>query len=101
MKLALFILTLPLFANTYTTNFPLTENPISEAGMWVNGGQSPANNWTNVQTTPGLAFGTMPPSTGNDDDSTALLTGTWGPTQTITAVVHAVGSYANGIVTHC
>ena len=27
MKLALFILTLPLFANTYTTNFPLTENP--------------------------------------------------------------------------
>lgn len=97
MKLALFILTLPLFANTYTTNFPLTENPISEAGMWVNGGQSPANNWTNVQTTPGLAFGTMPPSTGNDDDSTALLTGTWGPTQTITAVVHAVGSYANGM----
>lgn len=82
---------------TYTTNFPLTENPISEGGNWTNGGQSPALSWTNIQTTPGLAFGTMPPATGNDDDSTALLTGSWGPNQTVTATVKAAGNYAAGM----
>ena len=38
--LALVALT-PLFAwsqGTYTTNFPLTENPILENGNWINGG---------------------------------------------------------------
>ena len=41
-------------ARTYTTNFPLTENPISEAGNWINGG-TVGLDWTNVSTTPGLA----------------------------------------------
>ena len=38
-------------ARTYTTNFPLTENPISEAGNWINGG-SVGFDWSNVSTTP-------------------------------------------------
>jgi hypothetical protein len=98
MKLALFILTLPLFANTYTTNFPLTENPISEGGKWSNGGQPPANSWTNCRTTTGLAFGTESISSGTDDDSTCILSGlSWGPNQTATGVVHAVGNYALGL----
>src|ERR1700729_3247334 len=42
---------------TYTTNFPLTENPISEGGKWING-QKDGVDWTDVRTTPGLAFGT-------------------------------------------
>ncbi len=82
---------------TYTTNFPLTENPISEAGNWTNGGQSPALNWTNCRTTSGLAFGTENINSGTDDDSTCILTGTWGPNQTATGVVRAVGNYALGL----
>ena len=98
-KVLFFLMLAPaLLATTYTTNFPASENPISEGGVWSNGGQSPANVFTNIQTTPGLAFGTMPPATNNDDDSTALLTGlSWGPTQTVSATVHAVGNYANGM----
>lgn len=73
----------------YTTNFPLTENPISENGNWVNGGTTGLD-WTNVQTTAGLAFGTM---VGTDNppkryaDSTAIVSGTWGPDQTAEATI--------------
>src|SRR5260221_2997308 len=41
---------------SYSTSFPLTENPISEGGRWVNGGLLGLD-WTNVSTTPGLAIG--------------------------------------------
>ena len=27
-----------VYANTYSTTFPLVENPISESGQWTNGG---------------------------------------------------------------
>ncbi len=82
---------------TYTTNFPLTENPISEGGNWTNGGQSPALDWTNCRTSSGLAYGTENINSGTDDDSTCILTGTWGPNQTATGVVRAVGLYALGL----
>ena len=75
-------------ARTYTTNFPLTENPISEGGNWINGG-TVGLDWTNVSTTPGLAIG-RDPGTTNYDDSTALLTGSWGPNQTVSATVYTV-----------
>ncbi len=75
-------------ARTYTTNFPLTENPISEAGNWINGG-TVGLDWTNVSTTPGLAIG-RESGTINYDDATALLTGSWGPDQTVTATVYTV-----------
>jgi hypothetical protein len=76
-------------AHRYHTNFPLTENPISEGGRWING-QSAGIDWTNVQTTPRLAFGTMP---GDAEypyqyaDSTAVLTGRWGGNQTVQATL--------------
>ena len=73
-------------ATTYTTSFPLTENPISEGGNWVNGG-TVGLDWCNVSTTPGKAYGTETGSI-NYDDSTALLTGTWGPNQTVQATVY-------------
>jgi hypothetical protein len=76
-------------AKTYTTSFPLTENPIAEGGNWINGG-TVGLDWTNVRVTPGLALGTQ--ASGGFDDSTALLTGAWGPTQTVSAVVNIVGS---------
>jgi hypothetical protein len=71
---------------TYTTLFPLTENPISEGGSWING-QTDGIDWHDMSTTPGLAIGHQ--SGASYTDGTALLTGSWGPTQTAEAVVHA------------
>jgi len=76
-------------ATTYATSFPLTENPISEGGNWINGG-TVGLDWCNVNTTggtPGKAYGTETGSI-NYNDSTALLTGTWGPNQTVQATVY-------------
>jgi hypothetical protein len=70
---------------TYSTNFPLAENPISEGGRWINGGTTGLN-WTNVRTTSGFAYGTQSGS-GGYDDATAVLTGSWGPNQTAQATV--------------
>jgi hypothetical protein len=72
---------------SYTTAFPLTENPISEGGNWING-QTDGIDWHDMSTTPGLAIGHQ--SGSSYTDGTALLTGSWGPTQTVEAVVHAV-----------
>jgi hypothetical protein len=75
------------FGTTYTTNFPLLENPIYEQGAWISGGVAGIN-WTNVRTTPGIALGTMPGNASGDAqyaDSTAVLAGTWGPDQTAQA----------------
>ncbi len=77
-------------AQTYITHFPLTEDPISEGGEWINGG-AVGLDWTNVRTTPGFAFGTMPGTQGSPGfaDSWALLNGTWGPDQTAQATINA------------
>lgn len=72
---------------SYTTAFPLTENPISEGGNWING-QTDGIDWHDMSTTPGLAIGHQ--SGSSYTDGTALLTGNWGPNQTVEAVVHAV-----------
>ena len=82
-------------AQTYSTNFPLTENPVSEGGNWINGGAAGIN-WQNVKTIHGIAFGTQN-SSGGYDDSTAVLTGTWGPDQTVTATVYSINQRSNYI----
>jgi hypothetical protein len=66
--------------NTYSTSFPLTENPISENGTWINGGVVGLS-WNNCQTANGYAFGTQ---TGLIDynDSICTVNGSWGPDQT-------------------
>ncbi len=74
--------------HTYSTNFPLAENPILENGSWING-KSVGLDWADVSTTPGLAIGTESGSNGFDD-STALLTGNWAPDQTVQATVYSV-----------
>jgi len=69
----------------YSTNFPLTENPISEGGNWV-AGQSAGNNlWGDIQTNGTIAFGVSEPTAYGDP--TAILTGPWGPNQTAEGVV--------------
>ncbi|HKQ25233.1 MAG TPA: hypothetical protein VJT81_12395, partial [Burkholderiales bacterium] len=42
----------------YTTNFPDTESPISEGGIWTNG-LTTGQNWTDVKTTGGKAVATQ------------------------------------------
>lgn len=90
----LLISTFSFAGGTYKTSFPATETPISEGGNWVNGAQTGLA-WKNVNTTPGYAFGTQvgnescPP---NCNDSTAILTGTWGVTQYARAVVKVTGT---------
>lgn len=69
---------------TYATSFPLTENPISEGGLWINGGDVGLD-WSNVATTPGRAIGLE--SGPSYTDATALLAGPWGPNQRATATV--------------
>jgi len=77
----------------YTTNFPHPEKPLSEGGKWLNG-KTVGLDWADVWSTPGFAFGTeigghrKPPQ--QYDDSTALLAGAWGPSQTVQATVHNV-----------
>ncbi len=74
---------------SYHTRFPLTENPISEGGRWLNGGADGVD-WTDVQTTRHMAFGTMPGDAYypyNYADSTAVLAGSWGRMQTVRATL--------------
>jgi hypothetical protein len=76
----------PPEAHSYTTTFPLPENPISEGGRWISGG-SVGRDWTDVSTTPGLAIGHQVGASYTD--ATAILAGTWGPDQSVTARVFA------------
>jgi hypothetical protein len=68
-------------AQTYATEFPLEENPISEAGVWQHRGSS----WAKVRTFANRAVGTQTGS-GGFDDSYAYLSG-FGPNQMAQATV--------------
>jgi len=39
----------------YITSFPLTENPISEGGKWING-LTTGLDWSDVRTVSGIAY---------------------------------------------
>jgi len=78
----------PVRSQTYSTNFPLAENPISEGGRWISG-QSMGLDWADVSTTPGLAIG-HEGGVADYTDGTALLSGNWAPDQTVSAKVHTV-----------
>jgi hypothetical protein len=74
---------------TYSSLFPLTENPISDGGQWINGG-TVGLDWTNVSTAGGQAIGHQVGA--SHTDATALLTGPWGANQQATARVFSVGT---------
>jgi hypothetical protein len=77
---------------SYTTNFPLGENPISEGGRWINGGIFGAK--TNMQTSPGKAYGTMVGFDGSHYlDSCACLKG-FGPDQEVTCTIANAGNFS-------
>lgn len=85
LRLLLFLLPLTASAQSYTTTFPLTENPISESGNWINGGVTGLD-WGNVRTTTNLAFGAStsvgcPGTNTACNDPSAALSGTWASNQ--------------------
>jgi hypothetical protein len=55
----------------YSTAFPGTENPLSEGGRWVQGGDVGLD-WNNTQSTPGLGFGTTVVPSGYADNVSHL-----------------------------
>ncbi len=72
---------MPPTGGQYSTTFDLTENPISEGGVW----RRANNSFTNVRTANGIAYGTNG-ITDTYDDSYALLSG-FGPDQQAEAVI--------------
>jgi hypothetical protein len=90
-------LAVPAFGNSYSTNFPLIENPISEKGKWINGG-TVGLDWCNVQTLNNHSTGTQVGNLGGVyNDSTAVLTGSWGPDQTVQGIVLGGSTYSNAV----
>jgi hypothetical protein len=79
---------------TYTTAFSATEDPLREGGCWLDGAAD-GRDWSDVQSVPGLAFGTIVSLGPPYSDATAVLAGTWGPTQTACATVHTVNQTAS------
>jgi hypothetical protein len=75
-------------ARSYTTNFSLPENPISEGGSWING-KTVGLDWADVSTISGHAFGNYTSGSPPYNDPTAVLTGSWGPNQTVQATVYS------------
>jgi hypothetical protein len=61
---------------SYSTTFSLTENPITEGGIWT-GGLDEGQVWTDVETSGGLALATQDPGVAAPpyDDSLACLSG--------------------------
>jgi len=80
----------------FTTSFAGTENPLSESGQWINGGDVGLD-WTNIRKTPGLAFSTQVGDGPLYSDSIAILAGTWSARQTVTAVVHTVNQQTGSV----
>jgi hypothetical protein len=75
---------------TYSTHFPLTENPISEAGRWIHLGAP----WSIVATGGGVAYGTQP-GDGAYTDSYAHLLG-FPPDQSVTVTIHLNAGFSPG-----
>jgi len=70
-------------STSYTTDFNLTESPISEGGKWKQAGVD----WTRVVTSGGLAYGTQSGS-GGFNDSYAYLAGSFPANQSGSATIH-------------
>lgn len=68
---------------SYSTTFDRPEKPLSENGAW----RRAKNAWTDVQTANGVAYGTNG-VTNTYDDSYALLAGSFGPDQSVEAIVY-------------
>lgn len=80
-------------AGTYSTRFALNETPLREGGNWRDG-KADGLDWTDVGVTNHVAVCTMDGSAAYND-STAILTGTWGSNQIVTATLFAPIQYGD------
>ncbi len=86
---------------TYTTAFPLTENPISDGGKWING-QTTGVNWQNIRTNGTSEFGVA--VSAGYDDCIAVLNSSVGISSTnhyAQATCKLVGGYNPGTSHEC
>jgi hypothetical protein len=74
---------------TYSTNFDGTEKPISEGGVWTNGGQIGLD-WQNVEKDQGIAFGSG--FSDGYNDCLAHLSG-FAPNHYAEATLHVASGY--------
>lgn len=77
-------------ADAYLTAFPRAENPFSDSGRWVNGGDAGLD-WQNVRTVPGKAFATDF-ATGYND-AIAVLNASLSPNQFAQGTVTRAAGY--------
>lgn len=83
-------------ATTYSTDFSANEDPISEGGHWVNGAVVGLD-WGNAASAGGFVQARLNNGGGPSyNDSTALLTGTWGSDQEASAVVYRGAGVVEG-----
>jgi predicted RNA-binding protein len=93
---------------SYSTDFPLAEDPVSEGGIWLNG-KADGIDWTDVLTKHGVIYGALSrmdvaekrieqgnlesdadtAPIGDYDDPTAVIGGAWGPDQHAKATVYS------------
>lgn len=73
---------------SYSTAFPVTENPISEGGTWIGGQSAGGNLWGNVQAKGNMAIGVSEPT--KYGDPTAVLTGAWRGDQMVSGKIRIV-----------
>ena len=89
LLLAVFLSAPVIVAQGHTfgpTSFPLTENPISQGGQWLNGAAN-GTNWGNCQTNGTMAYGTIVNGAPPYNDSSCVVNATWGQNQTAQATV--------------
>ena len=79
----------------YTTNFPATENPISEGGKWITG-KAVGLDWNNPRTVPNKAYASVQSgATGNRyDDSIGVLNTAFADNQFAQGIVYHAAGYA-------
>lgn len=87
----------PAASAGYSTNFNLTENPISEGGRWING-KAVGLDWNNPLTVPGRALASVNSGLGLSryDDSIAHLStslATYSPNQYAQGTVYKAAGY--------
>jgi hypothetical protein len=78
----------------FSTNFPAAENPISQGGIWFNGGtDGGSGGWLNVQTSIGQAYASGT-SNGYNDAICALKTPSFSADQWAQGTVFLAGGYS-------
>ena len=90
----------PARAAGYSTNFSVTENPISEGGKWING-KAVGLDWNDVQSVPGKAYAAdLTGFPSRYSDPIAHLNTSFAANQYAQGTVSRVPGYRNNIDQH-